>query len=332
MGNDAKAIQDAESSGPTDLTASLSSGVVLSDVKDGVAKTDVGAAKTDEPGLEQNEPKWSDPKRNDLRRNCNFGEDGDVPDLQDEDHDMDRSVEEEIAWQHYLDRLAEDQAMKDIADQALEEAKARAEAQVPDFIKAEKKGKGQAATWFKGSKTGMAFKTGEKGLAYYKEQQATVIKLAPEIFPMQSCTPMKIIINELINATTKEEKEPAPKTSPATVKQRLDARSTKVDGPEDLSWADDGSMSMMNKDHREEGLWAFDTCNPNAWPGPKSTWKRPRQTLWLCRKRRSRKEKQKMQSKLPGTPVGGLRLEHVLSLRLKASQRAWLYAGGPTLG
>ena len=78
---------------------------------------------------------------------------------------------------------------------------------------------------------------------------------------------MKVIINELINATTKEEKEPAPKTSPATVKQRLDARSTKFDGPEDLSWADDGSMSMMNKDHREEGLWAFDTCNPNAWPG-----------------------------------------------------------------
>ena len=25
----------------------------------------------------------------------------------------------------------------------------------------------------------------------------------------------------------------------------------------------------MNKDHRDEGLWAFDTCNANAWAGAK---------------------------------------------------------------
>ena len=115
----------------------------------------------------------------------------------------------------------------------------------------------------------MVSKTGENGLGYYREQQATVIRLAPDIIPMHGCTPMKITISELINATVKEEQDTAPRTSPPTVKQRLVARCTRADGPEDLSWADDGSLSMISKDHREEGLWAFDTCNPNAWPGAK---------------------------------------------------------------
>ena len=72
-GSDAKAIQDADSSGTADLTATLSSGeVVLSGVKDGVAKTDereiagdhdVEHHESDEPGLEQSEPKRSEPRR-----------------------------------------------------------------------------------------------------------------------------------------------------------------------------------------------------------------------------------------------------------------------------
>ena len=93
-GNDAKAIQDADSSGVADLTVTLSSRVVLSDVKDEVAKTDERVAKTEEPGLEQSDPRRSDPKRSDLRRPCIFGEDGDEPSLQDEDHEMGRSIEE----------------------------------------------------------------------------------------------------------------------------------------------------------------------------------------------------------------------------------------------
>ena len=85
-GNGAKAIQDAESSGLTDLTASLcSEGVVLSGVKDGGAKTDVGAAKTDVPGLELREPKLSDPKRSDRRLPCNFDDEEDDLDFQHED-------------------------------------------------------------------------------------------------------------------------------------------------------------------------------------------------------------------------------------------------------
>ena len=223
-GNDAKAIQDAESSSLADPTVTLSSGVALSGVKDGVAKTDVRAAKTDEPT-------WSDPKRSELRLPCNFGEEGDEPNLQDEDHEVGRNFEEEIAWQHHLDSMEEDRVMKTIAEQALAEAKARAETQVPDFVKAVKQGKGQSATWFDGSKAGMVFKTGAEGLGYYKVRVSTVIKLTPELRPMQNCTRMQIMISDLVDATAKEAKEEAPKTSPAPVKQRLTARSTRANGP-----------------------------------------------------------------------------------------------------
>ena len=116
----------------------------------------------------------------------------------------------------------------------------------------------------------MVFKTGDKGLGYYKEQAGRVIKLAPEVWPMQGCTPMKIMINEFIEATPKEAEEVVPKTMPPTIKQMFAARDTRPSGPEDLSWADDGFMSLLNKDHRNEGLWAFDTCNANAWAGAKT--------------------------------------------------------------
>ena len=78
---------------------------------------------------------------------------------------------------------------------------------------------------------------------------------------------MKLMINELLEATPKEAGEEAPKTTPATIKQRLAARSSNPNGLEDLSCADDGALSLINKEHRLEGLWAFDTCNPNAWAG-----------------------------------------------------------------
>ena len=62
----------------------------------------------------------------------------------------------------------------------------------------------------------------------------------------------------------KEANEEAPKTSLVTIKQRLAARNTRPDGPEDLSWADDGSLSTLSRDHRCEGMLAFGTCNANA--------------------------------------------------------------------
>ena len=38
----------------------------------------------------------------------------------------------------------------------------------------------------------------------------------------------------------------------------------------DLTRAEDGSLSAMSKKRWREGLWAFDTCNANAWAGTKT--------------------------------------------------------------
>ena len=86
---------------------------------------------------------------------------------------------------------------------------------------------------------------------------------------MQGCTPMKLMTSELLEATPKEAKDNSPKTTPATVNERLAISNPTPNGPDDLSWAYDGSFSLISKQHLFEGLWAFDTCNPNAWPGPK---------------------------------------------------------------
>lgn len=77
---------------------------------------------------------------------------------------------------------------------------------------------------------------------------------------------MKLMIEDLLTATPKEAKEEAHKTAPGTAKQRLTRarRSPDHDGPMDLSWADDGSLSAMTKQRWKDGLWAFDTCNANA--------------------------------------------------------------------
>ena len=86
---------------------------------------------------------------------------------------------------------------------------------------------------------------------------------------MRGCTPTKLMISELLEATPKEANESSPKTTPATVKERLTRRNPTPNGPDDLSWADDGSLSLPSKQHWFEGLWAFDTCNPKPWPGAK---------------------------------------------------------------
>ena len=117
----------------------------------------------------------------------------------------------------------------------------------------------------------MIFKKGEQGISYYKDGQARVASLAGEILPMRRRTPMKLMVEALLKATPKEAKEEAPKTTPGTVKERpaRAKRSHDHDGPMDLSWAEHGSLSLMSKKHRKEGLWALDTCSANAWPGAK---------------------------------------------------------------
>lgn len=151
--------------------------------------------------------------------------------------------------------------------QQSKEARARAKAnevEIPDFIRVKKRGKGQASNWFEGSRPGMVCGNGSQGLGYYKDEQIRTIELPPEIRPMGKCTPMKLMISELLEATPKEAEEYAPKTTPATVKVGLARSNPNPDGPEDLSCADDGSLSLLSKEHRLEGLWAFATCDPNA--------------------------------------------------------------------
>ena len=55
--------------------------------------------------------------------------------------------------------------------------------------------------------------------------------------------------------------------TPGTIRQRIAGMPPRPDGPIDLAWADDLSLSAMSKAHRQEGLWAFDTRNANAWAG-----------------------------------------------------------------
>ena len=56
--------------------------------------------------------------------------------------------------------------MANVAQSAVEDAKMRAKeggVDVPYFIKANRKGKGEASKWFEGTKLGMVFKNGSQG-------------------------------------------------------------------------------------------------------------------------------------------------------------------------
>ena len=69
---------------------------------------------------------------------------GDDCDFPDDLYEVRRDDDEEMAWQHHINKCTEDQLMEDIARTAVEEAKARAnanEAEVREFIKVKKKGK-----------------------------------------------------------------------------------------------------------------------------------------------------------------------------------------------
>jgi len=134
---------------------------------------------------------------------------------------------------------------------------------IPDFIKVKRKGRGEASKWYEGFKKGMVFKTGELGIGYYKDKPAKIIELVKEFVPMIACTPLELMISEIL--------EVPPRTTPATAKERLrlSRDSPSPNGIDDLSWADDGSLSALSKQHWHQGLWAFDTCNANAWSGAK---------------------------------------------------------------
>ena len=185
--NDAKVYQAVDSSGTTDLTETPSPGeAVLSDVREEGSKTDEREIACDyDMDHHESDVLW--PEQNEQldaevthrpRRPCNFGEDGDEYEMQDDFHEVQRNDEEEIAWQHHLDRCTEDQLMIDIARAAIEEARARAKAneiEVLEVITVKKKGDGQASSWIEGAKPGMVFNNGSQGVGYYKDEKVITI-------------------------------------------------------------------------------------------------------------------------------------------------------------
>ena len=91
---------------------------------------------------------------------CNFSEEEDEHAMHNDYHEYQRDDEEEIAWQHHLNNCIDDQLMVDVARVVVDEAKAIAQengADVPEFIKVKRKGKGEASKWLEGPKPGMVF-------------------------------------------------------------------------------------------------------------------------------------------------------------------------------
>ena len=222
-------------------------------------------------------------------RPCNFSEEGDEYEMQGDYHGYQRNDDAEIAWQHHLNHCIDDQLMVGVAKAAVEEAKARAKEDgidVPEFTKAKMKGNGEDSKWFEGTKPGMIFKHGSQGLCHYKDGAVRTLELAREILPMQGCTPMKLMISELLEATPKEAKEDSPKTTPATVKERLTRRNPTPNGPDDLSWADDSSLSVISKQHWFGGCGPSTRATQTHGLGPTSTLREPRRTSWPSKKQR----------------------------------------------
>ena len=132
---------------------------------------------------------------------------------------------------------------------------------------------------------------------------------------MHSYTPMKLMISEILEATPKEAKEATPTTTPGTVMERLSRKTPSPNGRDGLSLADDGSLSLLSKQHWFDGLWAFDTCNPNAWLVPKSTLKEARLTSLPSKRQRYLIASVRTLIRRQGTQDGKLRLGRVPSLR-----------------
>ena len=59
----------------------------------------------------------------------------------------------------------------------------------------------------------------------------------------------------------------APNTRPEQPSRKGNASkpSNFLQGPNAWNWPDDQSLSMFDSSHRQAGVWAIDTINPNCW-------------------------------------------------------------------
>ena len=171
------------------------------------------------------------------------------------------------------------------AEVAVEQATRRAEQQrcgrPPDFIACKK---------YTGTRAGMAFKLGEEGLGYHRDGGPT-ISVMDEVWPLHGTPPVTLVVDELVPPTSCPPPQ-TPRTAPnrSRRRKRKQGGSTRI-GPEALqptklngetqlcsggehlgldsqcpTWPDDGSLAAGCEQHRQQGLWAVDSVNPDCWP------------------------------------------------------------------
>ena len=93
----------------------------------------------------------------------------------------------------------------------------------------------------------MVFKHGSQGLGVLQRCGHQNHRIGPGSSPDGKLYADEVNDQGTCGATLKEAKEDAPKTTPAIAKQMLARRNPAPDGPEDLPWADDGSLSALSK-------------------------------------------------------------------------------------
>ena len=123
-----------------------------------------------------------------------------------------------------------------------------------------------------GTKHGWVFKTGGSGLGYYKDggpeamhaPKGSLFDLAPVVLKLDGLIPIKDRIGDLNTATMQDDK---------VKEQKKNARKDKASKSRARRFKEGQAISLSktvkgeDDSHRELGLWAIDTANPNAWNG-----------------------------------------------------------------
>ena len=156
-------------------------------------------------------------------------------------------------------------------------------ADTPPFIKA-LPCRGKLGIW-SGSKVGMAFRLGHLGLGYYKDI-CIPVKNADVVQPIRSKAVVRIELDELVPAETPPVHSQQDTTNsysanasaaqpPQVTKTRRGKRRGQrgivsvLDGPwerDSLLWPINQHVPIADLSHRDQGWWAVDAVNPNAWP------------------------------------------------------------------
>ena len=168
-------------------------------------------------------------------------------------------------WQHaYASGEPEDQGPEDYA-QWVAEGRPGETAVASTFVKYEQ---------YSGPWSGWVFKTGKQGLGYYQDgipegdDNSTgddpMSRLAPVTLKLEGMLTFEERIGDPLSATMQDEpSKELKKTSRKAKKEK--ARASKV--RHDVASSLPDTVTGKDVSHKDEGLWAVDTANPNAWGG-----------------------------------------------------------------